>query len=476
VRTTITLAICILSIWQSAESKSPTDLEARIDGLFANIVGGRSPGFAVLVSENGRVIVQKGYGFADVDTRRRISPETKFRIGSITKQFTSVAILKLQEQGRLSLDDHLSKFIPDYPRGEEVSLYHLLTHTSGLRDYTTKTDFLENVTRPTTTQALIESFKQDGYDSAPGDRYRYNNSGYVLLGYVIERASGMTYGAYLRRTFFDTLEMRNTGVYRSGHELRNEARGYANEGGSVVPAADWDTSQLGAAGSLYSTVSDLNRWSDALFNGEVLSAASLEQALTIGVLRGDDPRYPLETGYGLGFEIADLNGLRQVGHGGELVGFGGYLLHVPEGSITVVVLHNCLPQLPGGHQWNLARDIARLAIGDSLPPGGKPQIDRTLSLGAFKAIAGRYDMGDGMMLTIAREGTRVFADIPGRTQVEIFPRSERTFFAGDGEAEATFVRAGDGKVIKAILQQAGGRIDAWKVNDVPRRLQQVPQS
>lgn len=475
-RTTITLAICILSICQSAESKRPTDLEARIDGLFANIVGERSPGFAVLVSEDGRVIVQKGYGLADIDSRRRISPETQFRIGSITKEFTSVAVMKLQEQGRLSLDDRLSKFIADYPRGEEISLYHLLTHTSGLRDYTAKTDFLENVTRPTTTQALIESFKQVGYDSAPGDRYRYNNSGYVLLGYVIERASGMTYEAYLRRTFFEPLAMRNTGVRHGGREPRNEARGYANEGGSFVPAADWDMSQFGAAGSLYSTVSDLNRWSDALFNGEVLSAASLDQALTIGVLRGDDPKYPLETGYGLGFEIATLNGLRQVGHGGELAGFGGYLLHVPKEGITVVLLHNCVPQLPGGQQWNLARDIARLAIGDSLPPGGKPQIDRTLPLEAFKAIVGRYDMGDGSVLTIAREGTKVFADIAGRTQVEIFPRSERTFFAGDGEAEATFVRSGDGKVIKAILQQAGGRIDAWKMDDVPRPLHPAPQS
>ena len=465
-RTTITLAICILSIWhpQSADSRSPTDLEARIDALFSNVVGDRSPGFAVLVSKDGRVIVQKGHGLADVDSRRRIYPETKFRIGSITKQFTAVAILKLQEQGQLSLHDRLSKFIADYPRGEEVSLYHLLTHTSGLRDHTTKTNFLENITRPTTTEALIESFKQDGYDSAPGDRYRYNNSGYVLLGYVIKRASGMSYGAYLRRTFFDPLAMRNTGVHHGGRELENEARGYANEEGGVVSAIDWDMSHVGAAGSLYSTIGDLNRWSDALFNGKVLSAGTLEQALKVGVLRGDDPRHPVEMGYGLGFEIADLNGLRQVGHGGELAGFGGYLLHVPEEGITVVLLHNCVPQLPGGHQWNLARDIARLAIGDSLPPGGKPQIDRTLSLEAFKAIVGRYDMGDGMMLTITRAGTRVFADIAGRRQVEIFPRSERTFFAGDGEAEATFVRAGDGKVIKAILKQAGRRIDAWKVD------------
>jgi CubicO group peptidase (beta-lactamase class C family) len=285
----------------------------------------------------------------------------------------------------------------------------------------------------------------------------------VLLGYIIEIVSGMSYEAYLRQTFFDPLAMRSTGVDHGDRELENAARGYSHEEGSVVPAIEWDLSQVGAAGSLYSTVGDLNRWSHALFNGRVLSGVSLEQALKVGVLRGDDPGHPLETGYGLGFEIADLNGLRQVGHGGELAGFGGYLLHAPDEGITVVLLHNCVPQLPGGHQWNLARDIARLAIGDSLPPGGRPKVDRTLSLGAFKAIVGSYDMGDGMMLTVTREGTRVFADIAGQTQFELFPRSERTFFAGDGEAEATFVRAGDGKVIKAILKQAGGRIDAWKV-------------
>jgi D-alanyl-D-alanine carboxypeptidase len=222
-------------------------------------------------------------------------------------------------------------------------------------------------------------------------------------------------------------------------------------------------SRVAAAGSLYPTVLDLNRWYDAVFAGKVISAASLETAVTVGVLEGDDPTYPERIGYGLGFEIAELNGEQQIGHGGELDGFGSSLIRLPRHRITVILLHNCVPELPGGQQWTLSRDIARLTLGDSLPEERPPQIDAGVPLSTLDEVVGRYDLGNNLVLTIARDGSRLFGAVTGRARMELFPKSERSFFIGKGEAEATFVKGPHGEIIKAILKQAGGRIDAWKM-------------
>ncbi len=176
--------------------------------------------------------------------------DTKFRIGSITKQFTAAAILRLQEQGKLSVRDPLSKFIPDYPRGSEVTLHHLLTHTSGIHSYTGKPNFLETVSAYTTPEDLIKSFKNDPYDFDPGKKWLYNNSGYFLLGYIIEKVSGQSYGEFLKQQFFEPLGMKNTGVHHWSDILEHEAFGYAYEAGRFKKAQNWDMSRAGGAGAL----------------------------------------------------------------------------------------------------------------------------------------------------------------------------------------------------------------------------------
>src|SRR5208283_4739801 len=167
---------------------------------------------------------------------------------SITKQFTAAAILKLQEEGKLSVNDKLTKYFPEFPRGDEVTLEHLLTHTSGIHSFASKPQFLEMVKSPVKEEDLVRSIEKDPYDFAPGKKYQYNNSGFFLLGCIIEKVSGHSYGDFLRENFFEPLGMTNTGVHQAGVELQHEARGYEFAGTEFTNASNWNMTWAGGAG------------------------------------------------------------------------------------------------------------------------------------------------------------------------------------------------------------------------------------
>jgi len=230
-----------------------------------------------------------------------VTPQTTVRIGSITKQFTASAILKLQEEGKLSVDDKLAKYIPDFPRGDQVTLRELLDHTSGIHDYLDEPDFWNHVTDDTTTEAAIEMIKKYPYDFDPGTKWSYDNSGYLLLGYIVQKVSRQNYGDFLRENFFEPLGMTNTGVYRTNLALPHEALGYSlgtNRFERVNwPGVDDDPSWFGGDGALYSTVEDLYRWNEGIFNGRVLDAASLKAAFTPVKKKVSQ----LNSGHGYGF-------------------------------------------------------------------------------------------------------------------------------------------------------------------------------
>lgn len=434
-------------------------LASRIDPLFSS-VRADTPGAAVLVARDGKVLLAQGYGAADLEAGKPVTPATRFRIGSISKVFTAAAILKLQEQGKLRVNDPLSRYLPDWPNGESITLYHLLSHSSGIHNYTAKPDFLARVAAPIPSGELLESFRRDPADFSPGTGFLYGNSGYALLAAVIEKVSGLSYEAFLRASFFLPLGMADTGVYPREGSLENEAVGYGFRDGSIRLAVKWHRDRLVGCGALYSTTRDLFRWNEALFSGQVLSENTLRAAFTVSVLDRDDPMHPEETGQGLGWFVDKLRGEREVGHGGEMAGFGSYLLRLPEKRLTVVVLLNCMPQRPGLQQWSLAREIAVRTLGAELPPSTEPQVDATVTTEDLERVVGRYHLGAGQILTITREERRVYMEISGRKKTEIFPRTDRIFFVNAGEAEASFVRDPEGRVVKAILKQAGKRIDA----------------
>jgi CubicO group peptidase (beta-lactamase class C family) len=436
--------------------------EGVVNAMFSELTRGEKPGAAVLVSRDGKTLFEKGYGYASLEHQAPITPETKFRIGSITKQFTASAILRLQEQGKLSVDDHLSKYLPDYPRGDQVTLRHLLTHTSGIHSYTDKPDFVETVTVPIkSAAAFIHSFENEPYDFSPGERWSYSNSGYFLLGFIVEKVSGEPYGDFLRTQFFEPLGMKDTGVYRNGDVLLHDATGYAQNGETIERARDWDMSRAGGAGALYSTVEDLARWNDALFGGRVLNKASLDAAWSPVATRANPT--PTDGGYGFGWNIGSLRGLREIQHGGGLQGFVSMLSRFPDQQLTIVVLANAAPPIPGLDPGTLTHAIAEIYLGGVMAP--RPSTKAvTLSPAELEPFVGRYDYGQAI-LAVTREGDHLFAQLTGQPRFEIFPRSANEFFWKVVDAQVTFTRDDAGRVVKAHHRQGPASFDAPRLEE-----------
>lgn len=435
--------------------------ESLVDMIFDRVIRGDSPGASVLVAKDGEILYQMGYGFANLEHSVLVTPETKFRIGSISKQFTAAAILKLQEEGLLSVKDPLSKFIPDYPKGDEVTIHHLLTHTSGIHSYTSKQDFMDTVTVEIKPEDLVNSFKNDPFDFNPGEKWLYNNSGYFLLGYIVEKVSGLSLGDYLRKTFFDPLGMRDTGGHQWSLILKHEANGYSYEGGKFQKALNWDMSRAGGAGALYSTVGDLYRWNEAVFNGRVLSQPSLEAAFTPVKLNDGSAG---GGGYGYGWAISEQRGFKEIQHGGGLNGFSTFLARYPEQSFTVAVLTNCASPPPGLNPVAAAQEIAEIYLWEQMKPRESFVKDTTVKPSVYDAYVGRYDYGSAV-LTVTKEGDRLFAQLTGQPKFEIFPRSETEFFWKVVDAQITFVKGGAGEVTHAIHRQGGVEFKAPKLKE-----------
>src|SRR5579872_3915940 len=232
---------------------------------------------SVLVARNG-MLFEKGYGLADKDMSIANTPQTRFRIGSITKQFTAMGILILQERGKLHVSDHLCLYITNCPQDwQPITLAYLLTHSSGIPDYTNFPDFVATWTQPTTPEALIARFKNMPLEFMPGSRFRYSNSGYILLGYIIERVSGESYASFLQDNIFRPLKMNNSGYDVTYPALPQHATGYYSDYSKPDP---YDPSVLYAAGALYSTVEDLYAWNLALLNHILISQQTSDAMFT----------------------------------------------------------------------------------------------------------------------------------------------------------------------------------------------------
>lgn len=427
------------------------------DNLYHSLTKKTDPGIALLVAKDGKVLYKKGFGFADIQNKIAVAPDTRFRIGSVTKQFTAAAILKLQEEGKLNVSDKLSKFIPDFPRGDEVTIHQLLTHISGIHSYTGKPDFLDRVVKTITPDSLIAYFKHDPYDFEPGEKFLYNNSGYFLLGYIISNVAGKPYDAYLKETFFDPLQMANTGVHYKGIKLDHEAKGYSRSDGKYNEALDWDMSWAGGAGAMYSTVDDLLKWNHALHNGKVLSAKSYEAAITPVSLKGG-AETPMKYGYGLG--LNKFRGTEVIGHSGGLHGFLTQLAYYPKEKLTVVMFTNT-----SDPEVNFNPDkVAEAFLWDKLGS----QSSYAISLIKPKDLdrfTGRYELMNVGVLNVTAEGDRLFAQLSGQPRFEIFPSSEYEYFWKVVEARLKFDKSENGEINSATLFQGGQELKARRLPD-----------
>lgn len=443
---------------ESDTSLPPLDKLA--DPVFHSLQSGETPGVSVLVARNGQILYQKGFGFADIGNRVPVTPETKFRIGSITKQFIATAILKMQEEGKLSVQDKLSKYVPGFPRGDEVTLHHLLSHTSGIHSYTNRPGFLKYVTLPISSAALVDTIKSYPYDFNPGERYLYNNSGFFLLGFIIEKISGISLADYLEQNLFKPLGMNNTGVYSVNRLLDHEAYGYDMENGKIVKALNWNMDWAGGAGSLYSTVQDLYTWNEAIFNGRVLSAESMKAAFAPVVLNSGE-----KIEYGYGWSLSDYRGSKFISHGGGLHGFISYITRQPDEKTTVVVLCNSTQPPAGINPTANANSLAEYILWSDMSKQSTITSDVRVDERILAGYTGRYDYGQGMILKVTLVGNQLHAQMTGQPNFPIFPASENEFNWKVVDASIKFVTDETGKVTHAIHHQNGQELKVTKMEE-----------
>ena len=363
----------------------------------------------------------------------------------------------LLDEGKLALDDDITKHLPDYPtQGKRITIEHLLTHTSGIASYTAKPGYMLNMAQDMSVARMIDSFKNDPLEFEPGSQYRYNNSGYFLLGAIIEKISGQTYAEFLERRIFTPLGMHDTYYEGFGHSKAPVAAGHTRSARGFGAAMPLSMSQPYAAGSLVSTVDDLARWDAAITGGRLLSQTSWKRAFTSYRLNDGKP-----TGYGYGWDVNNVQGETAMGHGGGINGFGTHALRFPDQKVYVAVLTNSDsgPANPGV----VARKAAGIAIGKPYREFKEVALDGA----ALDAVAGIYEVEKGMQRVFRRSTDGLSMQRSGRPPVPVKAASANEFFVPGGLDWFAFQRDAAGKVTAVTLHQDGKALVHRRVGDAP---------
>ncbi len=453
----ILINLIISANLHAQEKNKIPGLDNHISDIFRSLQIDTMPGASVLVAQNGDIVYQKGFGYADIEKKIPVTPDTKFKIGSVSKQFTAVAILKLQEEGRITTEDKVSKYISDFPRGNEVTIYQLLTHTSGIHDYNSTPGL--DMSKPVTPQSLLDIIKKLPYDSNPGERYLYNNSGYFILGYIVAQLSGKTLGDYLNETFFKPLGMKNSGIYETNIVLNNEAQGYSMNGEKVTKADFQEMSWASGVGSVYSTTDDLYKWNEAIFNGKVLSDATLNAAFTQAVLNSG-----AKVDYGFGWFLLTNRGLRFIQHAGGVSGFSAYLERQPENNLTVCVLLNSLPSPEGIQPVLNGQAISEIILQDKME---KQEIGagKIVNENILKKYVGRYNYGQAMVMWVTLKDKQLYGQMTLMEASPLTPISEDEFYFKARNAKIKFVSDRSSKVDRLFQYQNGEFFEATRLKD-----------
>ena len=424
------------------QSQAGEALAGKIDAVMSEVYKPEQPGAAIIVRKSGQTVFRKGYGLADLELQVPLDPDMVFRLGSITKQFTAVSILLLAQEGKLGLRDEITKFLPDYPaQGRKITIEHLLTHTSGIQSYTDMAEWLPLWRKDFTLKELIDLFKDKPMQFEPGERWAYNNSGYILLGAIIEKVSGKTYEAFVDANIFKPLGMKQSYYGSAERVIPRRIPGYQLGKGGFVNAPYLSMTQPFAAGSLLSTVDDLAVWSEAVFSGKLVKKEWLEKAFTPYKLENGE-----SSGYGYGWFTADFGGHRSIEHGGGINGFTSYAMTFPEDGIYLAILTNSAA--PGRAPEPRAVKIAWLALG--LPEPGRKAV--SLSANDLDRLTGVYVDERKQEFYISRDGNKLFAQRQGGTKSELLAASAAEFFTGDNPTRILAEKDAAGNMTKLRIE------------------------
>ena len=410
---------------------------------------GRFNGY-VLIVRGGKAVFSKGYGMANFEEDVPNTPQTKFRLASITKSFTAMAVMILQEKGKLNLQDSICKHLTDCPEAwKPTTIRQLLNHTSGISDYIAAPDFMRTIPLRLTNDELITSFKNKPLLFAPGENFSYSNSNYILLGRIIEKSSGQPYAAFLQENIFTPLNMKDSGYDDNITLLKHRAIGYIKQPDKLINARYMDMTNAYAAGALYSTAEDLLLWDQALDTEKLVSKKSLDEIFTPG-----------KGGVGYGWFInRDLNRLL-IMQGGLNSGFAAAVIRYPEEKACIILLNNFENAAP--HLARIGHDLSAILFGEKYEQP-REHVAIKVDPRIYDAYVGEYEYGPNRILTITREGDKLFAQRRGAPKAEILPESETKFFLTVADAQLVFLNDNAGKVVGIILIANGQEIKGNKV-------------
>jgi CubicO group peptidase (beta-lactamase class C family) len=413
-------------------SRAPAGLIPAADAILSDAYPIGEPGAVALIARGGRPIFRRAIGLADLEFGIMLEPDMIFRIGSVTKQFTAAGILLLADRGKLTLDDDVTRYLPDFQTGgRRITLEHLLTHTSGIANYTDLPAWRSSWGSDLTPPQIIDLFRHAPPTGEPGAAWRYSNSGYILLGAVLEKVTGKSYAEFMRNQVFLPLGLAQTMYDDPRKVMPRRARGYVRDGDGFANAPYLSMTQPFAAGALVSTVDDLARWDAALSSGRLLSAASIARMFTPYRLASGE-----SSGYGLGWQLASHDGHVFAEHGGGIPGFACDVIRLADDRTYVAVLSNQSSRAAR----RAARMLAALAIGR---PFTNPKA-ATIPAETLDSYAGTYLHGADTW-TVSRSGSLLRLGSGGDT-IDLTPSTAATFFELDGPMRVSFAADAGGEM------------------------------
>lgn len=419
----------------------PDPLEPVADALAKDALdAGETASVTIGIARKDGSTWVKAYGEADRATHTRATRDTVYRIGSLTKQFTAAAILQLADQGKLSLDDDISKYVTVNTGGRKVTLKQLLTHTSGVPSYTDRADFPEWAKKRATPQQIVDLATQALWEFEPGSHFHYSNTGYVLLGMVIEKASNQQYANYIRDHVVAAAGLQHT-FYCDDAKTPDRARGYEAKDGALVDAAPLDLSTPYSAGALCSTVPDLLAWNAALAGGKVVSPVAYADMIT--------PPTEIKTDYGFALVVDRVEGHREIWHNGGINGFVSELHTFPDDGVTIAVLTNSEAEAAP----RIEKKLAYAALGIASKDVALPAEERD-------AVVGVYDVQGVGPTAIVLEHNRLLIAPSGQGKVAIDYRGGDKFEIPELGVKLEFKRGADGKVASMVVEQGGQKLEA----------------
>ena len=450
----IVLAALCLFVFQSASAQnaaavSDKQIMAKIDEYMKSAVEVERFSGSILVARNGQAIVSKSYGMANVELDVPNTPNTVFRLASLTKQFTATAVLMLQERGKLNVNDPFCKYLADCPPAwQSITIRQLLTMTSGIPGVTaTELGPLRGL--PVPWDQWLEATKKKPLEFVPGETFKYSNTGYTLLGFIIERLSGKSYGEFLQENIFTPLDMKQTGYEDPLRIIKNRATGYRQLPGDPITNVPYaEMIRLYAAGGVYSTTEDLLKWDNALYTDKLLSRKSIDEMFT-----PFKDMYPGKA-YAYGWWTSQKHGRQEIAHGGNLAGFITYIARYPSERVTVIVLSNN----GRGSSGKISSVLSAIVFG---APYEIPQERKAVSVASsvLDKYVGEYRFQyPPTTFIIANENGKLMSQRNAEPKAEMFAESETKFFLKNEDIQFTFVKDTNGAVTGLIVHQGDGTL------------------